>query len=81
MEDKREQEIRDQVREYLLQIALELEAAATGARGAAGAIVTGNHELGMINVQQLYSRLREATYLLGRFKSTIDEAVAAQKIA
>jgi len=81
MEDKREQEIKAQVREYLLQIALELEAAATGARGAAGAIVVGNHELGMINVQQLYSRLREATYLLDRFKSTIDEAVADQKIA
>jgi len=79
MDQKREQEVRSQVREYLLQVALELEAAAAGARGAAGAIVGGSREQGMSHVQQLYSRLNEATFMLDRFKSTIDQALADEK--
>jgi len=30
-------------------------------------------------VQQLYTRLKEATYLLDRFKRAIDDALAADK--
>lgn len=75
MDPKQERELEAQVTQCLLQIALELEAAAAGARGAAKAIP--DRESSMRNVQQLYSRLQEATHLLNRFKRTIDEAVAS----
>ncbi len=77
MDPKEESKVINKTKEYLLQIALELEAAAAGARGAAEAIP--DREKGMRHVQQLYSRLKEATYLLDRFKSTIDEAIAKNR--
>jgi hypothetical protein len=77
MDPKREQEVKSQVREILLQIALELEASAAGARGAAANIP--DRELGMPYVQQLYSRLKEATFLLDKFKRVIDDALAEDK--
>jgi hypothetical protein len=77
MEPKREREMQSQVRQYLLQIALELEASAAGARRAAEAIP--NRDLAMLHVQQLYSRLNEATFLLNRFKKSIDDALANDK--
>jgi hypothetical protein len=77
MEPKREQDMQSRVREYLLQIALELEASAAGARSAAETIP--NRDLAMTHVQQLYSRLQEATFLLERLKQTIDNALAEDK--
>lgn len=77
MDPKREQEVLSQVRQYLLQIALELEASAAGARSAAKAIP--DRELAMPHVQQLYSRLQEATFLMEKFKRAIDDAIANDK--
>lgn len=74
MDQKREEEVKSQAREYLLQIALELEASAAGARAAAGNLA--NREIAMAHVQQLYTRLQEATFQLDRFKRVIDKAVA-----
>ena len=79
MDPKREREMQSQAREYLLQIALELEASAAGARSAAESIQKSDRDQGMIHVQQLYTRLKEATYLLDRFKRAIDDALAADK--
>jgi len=79
MDPKREREMQRQAHEYLMQIALELESSAAGARGAAQAILTDNREQGMVHVQQLYSRLHEATHLLDRFKRAIDDALADDK--
>jgi len=73
MDQKREQEVRAQVRQYLLQISLELEASAAAAKAAAEAIP--NRQMALPYMQQLYSRLNEATYLLDRFKNTIDDAL------
>ena len=78
MEPKREQEVLAQVRQCLLQIALELEASATAARNAAESVPKRDGSA-MPHVQQLYSRLSEATFQLDRFKRTIDEAVANVK--
>ena len=77
MDPKQEREMLSHVREYLLQIALELEASAAGARGAAENML--NRELAMAHTQQLYSRLKEATYLLERFKRVIDDALANEQ--
>jgi hypothetical protein len=77
MDQKQEREIRSQVRQDLLQIALELEASAAGARAAADSI--NDRDLAMTHMQQLYSRLKEATYLLDRFKRAIDDALASDK--
>jgi len=79
MDQKQEMELRMEVRQYLIQIALELEAAAGGAKGAAENI--GDRELAIPYVQQLYSRLSQATYLLDSFKRTIDKAINSDKKA
>jgi hypothetical protein len=76
MDQKREREVEGQAHEYLMQIALELEAAAAGARAAAQAVKENRREEGFPHVQQLYSRLNEATLLLDRFKRAIDKALA-----
>lgn len=78
MEPKREQEVLSQVCQYLLQIALELEASALAARKAAE-LIPKRDGSAMPHVHQLYSRLNEATFLLNRFKSTIDDAIAENK--
>lgn len=73
MEPKKELEIQASVRQDLVQIAFELEAAALGARRAAESIP--DRDLTMPNIQQLYARLGEAKYLLDRLKRMIDDAV------
>jgi hypothetical protein len=78
VDPKREQEVLAQVRECLLQIALELEASATAARNAAE-LAPKRDGSAMPQVQQLYSRLSEATFQLDRFKRTIEEALADDK--
>ncbi|MFW5879134.1 MAG: hypothetical protein ACOCVR_04865 [Myxococcota bacterium] len=62
------------LREILLKMAYELEAAALAARGAALALE--DRQTALRDINQLYTRLQEADYLLSRFKSTVDETVA-----
>ncbi len=78
MDPKQEQEVLAKVRQCLLQIALELQASATAARKAAEN-VPKRDKSAMPHVQQLYSRLSEATFQLDRFKRTIEEAIADAK--
>lgn len=74
MDEKQEKLILDDVRLCLRQIALELEAAAEGARKAADAMPS--QEGAWPPVQQLHTRLDEANYLVTKFKAKINEAVA-----
>lgn len=78
MDEKQEKLILDDVRLCLRQIALELEAAAEGARKAADAIPS--QQAAWPPVQQMYTRLDEANHLIERFKSTINAAVAEGKL-
>jgi cell fate (sporulation/competence/biofilm development) regulator YmcA (YheA/YmcA/DUF963 family) len=73
MDTKEEKELLDKVRQYLMQVALELEKASLGAKAAAQSLP--EREKVWPHVQQMYTRLNEANFLLERFKSTIDEAV------
>ncbi len=73
MDPKREQEINSQVRQFFLQIAAELEAAAAGARSVAAAIP--NRDLAWTLTQQFYSRLEDANHLVKSLQRTIDEAI------
>jgi hypothetical protein len=72
MDIAREQVIRE-VRHCLTQIALELEAAAEGARGAAEHLA--DRSAAWSHVQQMYGRLEEASHLVGKFQRTINEAM------
>jgi len=69
-----EQLVVNEVKKYLLQIALELETAAAGARAAAA--VVPDQTKAWPHVQQLYTRLQEATSLIEQFQTTVDTAVA-----
>ncbi len=69
-----EQQAVNEVKKYLLQIALELETASASARAAADAVP--NQEKAWPHVQQLYTRLQEATTLIEHFQVTVDKAVA-----
>jgi hypothetical protein len=73
MDNKKMGEIDSQARQFLLQIAAELEAAAAGARSVAAAIP--NRELTGMLIQQFYARLDEANHLVKTLQRTIDEAV------
>ncbi len=64
----------NEVKKYLLQIALELETASASARAAAEAVP--DQVKAWPHVQQLYTRLQEATTLIEQFQSTVDKAVA-----
>ena len=57
-----EQLVVNEVKKYLLQIALELETAAASARSAADAVP--DQAKAWPHVQQLYTRLQEATTLI-----------------
>ena len=74
MDEKQEKLFIDDVRLCLRQIALELEAAAEGARKAADAMPS--REGAWSPVQQMYTRLDAANFLVAKFKTTINEAVA-----
>jgi len=73
MDAKHEQAMRDEVRRFLTQIALELEAAAAGAHGAAAA--AGDRKAAWPQVQQMYARFDQAARLLAELRATIDEAI------
>ena len=74
METKPDPEMLLQVRSYLTQIALELDASAAGAKEAARLVE--EPKAAMPHVQMMYARLHEANYLLDQFKRTIDDAIA-----
>lgn len=69
-----EQRAVDDVKQYLLQIALELETASTSARAAADAVP--DQGKAWPHLQQLYTRLHEATHLIEQFQITVDKAVS-----
>lgn len=70
-----EQMVVNEVKKYLLQIALELETASASARLAADAVP--DQQRAWPHVQQLYTRLQEATTLIEQFQVTVDKAVAS----
>ena len=74
METKPSPEMVSQARSYLTQIALELDASATGAKEAARLV--DEPQAALPHVHMMYARLHEANYLLERFKRTIDDAIA-----
>ncbi len=69
-----EQRAVDDVKRYLLQIALELETASSNARAAAEAVP--DQEKAWPHLQQLYTRLHEATHLIEQFQTTVNKAVS-----
>jgi len=77
MDQKQQQAIIDEVRLCLNQIALELEASAQGARSAMA--VLHDRKASWVHIQQLYSRLGQATHLVNKFQKTIDEAIAQEQ--
>ena len=79
MVTKQEQDILKEVRQFLLQLALELEASAAAARKAAEVISDADKEQAWPFVQQMYTRLSQANYLLQSFKTIIDDAVKLEE--
>ena len=70
---KSEQALRNEVKRFLTQIALELESSAGGARGAVAALP--DRKAAWSHVQQMYARFDQATLLLAELRATIDEAI------
>lgn len=75
MDPRQERDVVVQVRQFLSQIALELEASAAGAKAAADSI--DDRDVAWRHVQQLYARLQEATHLVSRLQTTVNDAVEA----
>lgn len=61
-----------EARRLLLQVAHELDSAATAARGAAGST---DRERSWSEVQQLYTRFASAEQLLKDVRRTVDAAI------
>jgi hypothetical protein len=72
---EREEKVLDDVRRLFIQIALELEASAAGAKAAA--IALPDREAAWPQVQQMYTRFQEAAFLVERIQKVVDEAMAA----
>jgi hypothetical protein len=79
MEAKQEQEILKETRELLLQVAMELEAAADAARKAAELTTEADRHRAWAHGQQMYTRLSQANRLLKQFQSTIDDALKQEE--
>ena len=75
MDAKQEQGMLKEVREFLLQLAMELEASAAAARKAAVLVTDADKQRAWPQVQQMYTRLSQANHLLQRFQSIIDNAL------
>jgi len=71
-----ESEVVNDVRQFLVQIALELEESAAGAKAAAGALP--DRAAAWPQVQRMYSRLQQANYLVERVQATVKLAVAGR---
>ncbi len=71
--EERDQQTLAEVRRYLTQIALELEAAAQGAREAARLLPDPRES--WPQVHQMYARLEQATGLVTQFQRRINEVV------
>jgi uncharacterized membrane protein YccC len=75
MDAKQEQKILKEVRELLLQLAMELEASAAAARKAAELATDADRQRAWPYGQQMYTRLSQANHLLQQFQSFIDDAL------
>lgn len=75
MDAKQEKDLRNEIREYLLQLALELQASADAAKKAAGLTQEADGDQAWRFVQQMYTRLGQADFMLKKIKTAIDEAV------
>ena len=73
MDEKQKRARFEEVRSYLLQIALELESSTASAREAAGLLE--NRQAAWPHIQNMYARLQQANYLLERFRKTIDDTI------
>ena len=76
MDTKQEKDLRKEVREYLMQLALELQASADAAKKAADNVYK---DQAWPFVQQMYTRLSQANLFLERMKTTIDDAVKMEE--
>lgn len=72
-----DEQVVDQIRQYLTQIGLELEEAATGARNAAGCV--RDRDAAWVQVQQMFARLGQANHLIKRFQSAIEDATKPRR--
>jgi len=81
MDTKQEKELRKEMREYLMQLALELEASADAAKKASEHVFDNDRGLSWTFVQQIYTRLSQANHLLERIKATVDDAVKLEESA
>ena len=75
MDAKQEREIEKELREFLLQLAMELEASAAAARQAAEFASDKDRQKAWPHVQQMYTRLSQANHLLQSFQATIDDGL------
>ena len=67
-----ERQVIDQTRQCLIQIALELEEAAAGAKHAAECL--DDRDAAWAQVHQMFARLGQADHLIKRFRGVIEEA-------
>jgi len=74
MDPRTQKLFENDVRSYLIRIALELESSAEGARAAAKAMP--DSKATWAPVQQMYARFAQATRLLDEFRATIDKAIS-----
>jgi len=82
LDPKQEQKMLKEVREFLLQLALELEASAAAARKAAELVYDRGEKARQQTwpqVQQMYTRLSQANLLLQNLKTTIDDALKQEE--
>ena len=73
--DSKERGIREEVRQFLLQLAMELETSAGAARKAAELSLKSDMETAWPYVQQMYTRLSQANLQLQSLKALVDYAV------
>ena len=71
-----EREVVNDVRQFLVQIALELEESAAGAAAAAGALP--DRAAAWPQVQRMYTRLQQANYLVERVQKTVSQAITGR---
>ena len=70
-----EQAVQNEARRYLIEISLELEAAATAARRAAAAL-PGHRDVAWREIQQMYARYDQASRRMAELRATVEDAVS-----
>jgi hypothetical protein len=79
MDAKQEKDLKKEMHEYLMQLALELEASADAAKKAAEQVYDADRGRSWALVQQMYTRLSQADHLLERIKATVDDAIKLEE--